>query len=295
MRDYQKNRLRDHFRSYWRPEPDIPVWKWAEENVVLSSLESADTPGPFNSLLTPFIREPLECFRDPEVNEVTLVFGSQICKTLMIMLGVAWWLANHSGRLIWIMDTRDNALSFSKTRWQPLLRDCPQLAALIPTGRDDFSNLEQRIGGSLINFVGSNSAGNIASRPADIIVMDEVDKFAVTTSREANAIDLAEQRLKSRANTKIIKTSTPTEINGLIWKSFLNSDQRKYYVPCPHCGNEFIFEFEHIQWDQKAKNSSGWDYAQVQRTARYHCPHCSAEIHDGQKTAMVAPRTGRVD
>ena len=279
--------LRDHFRSYWEPESDCPVWLWAENNVVLSPMESADMAGPFSSAVTPFIREPLECFRDASVNDLTLVFGTQIVKTLMIMLGVAWWLEHNAGRCVWVMDTETNARSFSETRWQPLIRDCPALAAMMPADLNKFKKLEQHLGDSLIHFIGSNSPGNLASRPSDLLVMDEVDKFAVTTAREANAVDLAEQRTKSRSNTMIVKTSSPTETSGLIWKSFLSGDQRKFHLPCPHCGAMILLDFQNVKWDQTAKNSKGWNYEAVRNSARYICQDCQGEIHDGQKTAML--------
>jgi len=287
MNQRQSIELRDHFRSFWRAEPDCPVWLWAENNVVLSPMESADMAGPFSASVTPFIKEPLECFRDGSVNEVTLVFATQIAKTLMVMLGVAWWLEHHAGRCIWVMDTESNARSFSETRWQPLIKDCDALAALMPADRDEFKNLQQKMGQSLIHFVGSNSPGNLASRPADLVVMDEVDKFAVTTAREANAVDLVEQRTKSRAMTKVVKTSSPTEPTGLIWKSWLHGDQRQYFVPCPHCGEFIVLQFEAVRWDPAAKTSDGWNFELVKKTARYYCQNCDGEIHDGHKTAML--------
>jgi len=287
MNNSQALELRDSFREYWKAEPDCPVWLWAENNIVLSPMESADMAGPFSSAVTPFIREPLECFRDDSVSELSLVFATQVVKTLMIMLGVAWWLEHNSGRCIWVMDTENNARSFSETRWQPLLKDCEALEKLIPADKDEFKKLQQRVGQSLIHFVGSNSPGNLASRPADLGVMDEVDKFATTTAKEANAVELLEQRTKSRANTKIVKTSSPTTEEGLIWKSFLHGDQRQYFVPCPHCEEMIILEFENVQWDQTAKTSKGWNYELVRNTARYHCQSCSGEIHDGHKTRML--------
>jgi phage terminase large subunit GpA-like protein len=113
----------------------------------------------------------------------------------------------------------------------------------------------------------------------------------MTTAREANAVDLVEQRTKSRANTKIIKTSSPTDINGLIWKSYLQGDQRVYMLPCPHCGGMIELDFKFVKWDQSAKTSNGWNFEAVQKSTRYVCQLCSAEIHDGQKTAML--REGR--
>jgi phage terminase large subunit GpA-like protein len=285
MRDFQAIALRDHFRSFWQADPDCPVWLWAEKNIVLSAMESAAMSGPFSSAITPFIREPLECFRDDSVSEVTLVFATQVCKTLMIMLGVAWMVEHLGGRGIWVMDTETNARSFSETRWQPLVAD--SLEHLISGDRDDFKLLQQRLGNSLIHFVGSNSPGNLASRPADWVVCDELDKFAITTLREANALDNVMQRMKARDNTKIVKTSSPTTENGLIWKSYLEGDQRRFFVPCVACGEFQIMEFESVQWDARAKGPKGWDYHAVMSSARYHCVKCGEPHHDGMKTRML--------
>jgi len=285
MNNAQAIILRDHMRSYWRPESDCPVWLWAENNVVLSPMESADMAGPFSSAVTPFIREPLECFRDPAVSEVTLLFASQVCKTLMIMLGVAWMVEHKGGRGIWVMDTESNARSFSETRWQPMITE--SFPELIPANRDQFKNLQQNLGDALLHFVGSNSPGNLASRPADWAVCDEIDKFAVTTLREANALDNIFQRLKARSDTFIAKTSTPTDVNGLIWKAYLEGDQRMYHLPCVNCGQPIVLEFENVRWDSRAKTAKGWDYDLVKKSARYICQKCEKEIHDGQKTIML--------
>lgn len=284
----QQKELINCLNAIWAPEPDCPVWLWAENNILLSPLESSEHSGNLNTNLTPFIREPLECYRSPEVRECTLAFATQVAKTLLMMLGNAWWLCHKSGRLIWVMDTEHNARSFSKTRWQPLIEESEPLRMMKPAAADDFGNLEQRLGASLVNFVGSNSPGNLASRPADCLVMDEVEKFALESSRESSAVELAEQRTKSRSQAFIMRSSSPSIDTGLLWQSYLMGDQRKYFVPCPHCEQKITLEWENVKWDAAARTGQNdWDMEAVRNTARYICQHCSGKITDGLKVRML--------
>jgi phage terminase large subunit GpA-like protein len=70
-----------------------------------------------------------------------------------------------------------------------------------------------------------------------------------------------------------------TTIRGLsrIEREFEASDQRRYFVPCPHCGHMQWLEFERLRW---AKGKP--------ETAGYHCAGCEAPIAEHHKTAMLA-------
>jgi hypothetical protein len=86
----------------------------------------------------------------------------------------------------------------------------------------------------------------------------------------------------------------------LIWQEFLKGDQRRYFVPCPHCSKEIVFSWSKqftvfkltgsetfIEWDKTAKRNGKWDLDHVVRSARAVCPHCAGHILDGQKTKMI--------
>ena len=86
-------------------------------------------------------------------------------------------------------------------------------------------------------MAGANSASSLASRPIRIVFMDEVDRFPASAGSEGDPVALTKKRTTTFWNRKIIMTSTPT-IKGAsrIEQAFSESDQRKYYVPCPACG-----------------------------------------------------------
>ncbi len=90
------------------------------------------------------------------------------------------------------------------------------------------------------------------------------------TLAEARSLTFAHRR-------KVFLVSTPT-IRGLsrIEREFEASDQRRYFVPCPHCGAMQWLKFERLRW-QKGKPE----------TAEYHCEGCEQAIAEHHKTAML--------
>jgi phage terminase large subunit GpA-like protein len=275
-------------REVFKPEPDEQVWEWAERKVMIPALES-DISGPFRASLTPFIKEPLECYRDKTVKQCTFRVATQTFKTLCNMVGVLWYCDHEVGRIIWPWDNETNARRFSKKRWQKLIESSPELDHLIPANRNDFNNLEQDLGGCLLRFMGSHSAGNIASEPADLVVAEEVDKMAEQGERETDAISNVKSRGKSRSNRRQFYASSPTTEWGLINQGFLEGDQRFYNVPCPHCGKLILLEWENVHWDQSAKSAASgeWDMDRVMKTAVYNCQLCGGEINSQQKVGML--------
>lgn len=294
-----KTFLQSTISSFFADRPSQSPSNWCQANLIF---DEPDNRGPFSLAGREYIREPLDCWADPTISDMVEVFGSQTGKTGGIMGGAAWSIVNEPARIFWVMPTRPTVQKFSRTRWLHMLMRSPATAALVPTGarRHEFSTFEQSIGNAIVDMVWSNSPATLAGTPARIVVLDEVDKFNTGGGKEADAVNLAEQRSKSFASPKRIKTSTPTLPQGLIWQEFGKTDQRRRFLPCPFCGkfvvliwskNYSVFkktgEEASIEWDSEAKRKDGtWDLARVENSARFGCPHCGGHIRDGHKTAM---------
>lgn len=280
-------KLERSLRDVFAPVDNREVWQWAEDEIVLTRRQT-ETPGPYSTLLTPYIKEPLNCFSDPHVTDMCLCFGSQTSKTTAMMIGAAWRMVNNPAPTIWVMPSEHLARSFSENRWQPMVDDCDRLRALKPSNVHRFKTLEQQFRDCTLVFIGSNSPANLASRPAGLLIMDETDKFAMPTEREAGAVSLAENRTKAYTNALRIKASTPTTVEGEIWQSFMQGDQRYYYVPCPHCNTMQRLLWQNVKWstDARAENES-WNEDAVRASAYYECAHCKEKITDMHKTRML--------
>lgn len=272
------------------PRPHEDVWQWMERTCSVRG----EYEGPYSTDLTPFVREPLNCFGDKRIEDLTLCFAAQIAKTTIVMGGVAYRLVNEPGELLWVMPDKDFGGSFSRQRWQPFVEDCSELAVLRPVGGDRrkfFTTHEQQFGSSVLYFVGSNSPTHLASRSCRTIVMDETDKFGQRTNKEASAVQNAEERANTFNYPLLVKTSTPTTLFGEIWQSFTLGDQRYYYMPCPHCAEAIRFEWPQVKWWEKHEDESrtgnDWDYEKVRKNTFYRCQVNGCKIRDAEKTAML--------
>lgn len=288
--------------------PKQRVSEWCADNIKFNEPGCA---GPFSFAGREYLREPLDNWGDPDITDQTLVFATRMGKTRVHMGGKAWVIKHEPTRMLCVKPTTKGSAGSdneAKTRFMPMLRATPCLAEMIPSGsrRHDFKTAQQIIGGSIVDWTGSNSVSNLASNAARVVEQDEIDKFNTTRKRdesgnvvEADAVALADERCREFSNPKRFKASTPTLLNGLIWQELLKSDLRRYFMPCPHCLQSVVFAWSkdftllpktgseaYLHWEGR-KEGGGWDYEMVEQTAHAVCPHCQGKILDEHKAKMI--------
>ncbi len=259
---------------------------WAEANLKLSE-RITNKPGSYLTQRTPYVREVLECFADERVRRLALVWGAQTSKTTAIIVGMAYKLDVNPAPCLWVMPSTHLARSFSETRWMPLIDQNPTLARHKQADPDKYRLLEQHFDRMSVWFTGSNSPASLSSRSIAALCMDELDKFPAKGGKESAPLQLAEARVATYPKHIIVTTSTPTYEDGAIWTEWLKGDQRKYFVPCLGCGEAWSLEWEHIKWDETAKQDEGWNMERVAATARCVCPACGHAHEEADKQEML--------
>jgi hypothetical protein len=274
-------------RDRWNFEPPPSVIEWAEKNIQLDSRITA-RPGLYSTKYTPYVAGVLEALADPGVHTVSLCWGSQTGKTLTLAIWLAYRIANDPAPALLVMPNADLARSYSETRLTPIFEKCKPVKALFPYDSDDLKILEMQFTSMTLSLVGSNSPANISSRPICIAVLDELDKFAPPTEREAAAYNLALERTKAFPNRKHVLTSTPTLSTGDIWQNYQAGTQETFHVPCHACGEFQAMEFGQVRWAETARNPDGkWDLQKVGETAAYHCAKCNEPWTEGHRRTAV--------
>lgn len=275
--------FRELARSIFSMGPGVRPSEWCEGNIVLEGDETDDA-GPLSLRLTPYMREVLDAVADPEVTDITLVFGSQTGKTLLLMLIMAYLIANDPSGIIYVMPNQDLARDTSADRWKPIVLSSGELKALMTQDADDFQNLKQRFMRSSVTWVGAHSTANLSSRQRRIVIQDETDKFPDATAKEARSIKLADARCSKFKDPKRLKSSTPSTEHGPIWLAYQASDMGTWQVPCPTCETVQALEWDACRWDPAAKDGDGWDMAKVQGSAAFICTKCGGRIETAKKT-----------
>lgn len=281
------NRSAQFIPSLFAPPQRLNVWQWAEAHVVLSARVSP-RPGPYRTDWCPYVREPQEAFTDPAVRFLILCWATRSSKTETGLNCVRYTIGEDPQPTMVVMPSKELARSFSETRFQPSIDDCPTLATEKPEDPDQFKLTEMHFKRCSVWLTGANSPANLKSRGVGVLYCDEIDTWKHQSAKETGALQQVLERIKDRPGAKAILTSTPTLESGQIWYEFQLGDMRYYYVPCPDCGEMQALKFERVRWPEDLKQSDDrWDLAQVKRQARYHCAKCDSPWNNSQKLGQL--------
>jgi phage terminase large subunit GpA-like protein len=198
-------------------------------------------------------------------------------------MGSNWigYVIHHApGPMMAVWPTVEMAKRNSKQRIDPLIEESGVLAELIAPARSrDSGNtiLAKEFRGGVLVMTGANSAVGLRSMPVRYLFLDEVDGYPLDVEGEGDAISLAEARTRTFARRKIFIVSTPTIAGAsAIEREYEASDQRRYFLPCPHCSHRQWLRFEQLRWDKGAPE-----------TAAYVCESCDTAIAEHHKTWML--------
>jgi phage terminase large subunit GpA-like protein len=264
-----------------KPEPRITVSEWADKFRRLSGTASAE-PGRWRTSRVPYLRQIMDDLSTHSViQEVIVKKGAQLGLTEMGFNWIGYIIDISPAPSLLVMPTDAMVKKNSKTRFDPMIRDTPTLAKKIKSSRErDAGNTitQKDFPGGTAILVGANSPIGLRSTPAKNISLDEVDAYPLDLDGEGSPIALAKARTRTFPKKKIYIISTPTvEGKSIISKEFAETDQRYYFVPCPHCGAEQHLIFDRIRWTPGQYE-----------TTRYQCIHCDELIEEHQKTIMLA-------
>lgn len=269
------------WRSGIRPDPDLTVSEWADQHRKLSSRASAE-PGQYRTARTPYLREIMDALspRHP-AQRISFMKAAQVGATEAGNNWIGFVIHHAPGPMLAVLPTVEMAKRSSRGRLDPLIAESPALRERVNPARSrDAGNsmLSKEFPGGILVLTGANSATGLRSMPARYIFLDEVDAYPASADEEGDPITLAEARTTTFSHRrKVFMVSTPT-IRGLsrIEREYECSDQRRYFVPCPHCGAMQWLQFERLRWDKGQPE-----------TAAYHCEGCEQPIAEHHKTQML--------
>lgn len=265
-----------------RPDPDHTVTSWAEENVILSSASAAE-PGPYRVSRTPYARQIQDCLSPHyPANRVVFIKGTQIGGTQIGLNAIGYYIAHSPCPIMFIQKTVDAVKRVSKQRIAPMIAESKTLRDKVADARSrDSGNtmLQKDFPGGTLVMTGANSAVGLRSMPARFLFPDEVDSYEAEAEDEGDPIKLAERRTQTFGHRrKIFLVSTPTvKGRSRIEAEYEASDQRMYWVPCPHCGALQTLKFPNLKWE--------WGYPE---TVHYACEVNGCVIEESAKEQMLS-------
>lgn len=264
----------------FKPPERYTVSEWADNFRVLTNISAE--PGRWRTNRTPYLKEPMDKFTDPLIEQIVLCFGAQLGKTETELNMIGYALDQTQSPVMMVYPTDAIAKFASDKRVQPMIKSVKSISDNFDENSKllelDFNN------GNYMVLVGANSPSSLSSRSIKYLFFDEIDKYPAFSGKEADPIKLAKERTKTFVNKKIVMVSTPTVESGNIWQALMNANERRqYYVPCPHCGVSQTLKFKQIKWPDEHNDNADM----IRDTAYYECEHCGGHIHDKHKMEML--------
>lgn len=228
----------------------------------------------------------MDAICDPDVHTAVYMTSAQVGKTEILNNAIGYYIDQEPAPILLLQPTLQMASAWSKDRFAPMLRDTPELTGLVKEPRAKNSSntmLHKGFPGGHITMAGANSPASLASRPVRIVGCDEVDRYPISVGSEGDPISLAKKRSETFWNRKLVLTSTPT-VKGVsrIERAYEDSDQRRYYVPCPACKKMQTLEWRNVVWDQDKDGNHRPD------TARIRCEYCDHAFSEQDRWEAVA-------
>lgn len=270
-------------REAWKLPDILSVSEWADRNRILSAKTSAE-PGQWHTSRTPYLRGPMDAFCDPFVDEITLMFSTQVGKTETMLNCLGYAIDQNPGPALFVLPRKEDAREFSRERVRPMLDDTPVLAKHKPRIEDEVTILAYHLDHMIASFAWSESPASLSRRAIRYLFFDETDKFPPFSGREADPIELATERTRTFYDRRIIKCSTPTTDRGYIYREYEASSKERYRVPCPRCGEYQVLVWPQVRWPEAERDP---ERIRGEALAWYECAACGATIRDRDKPKML--------
>ena len=245
------------------------------------TVSSSPFPGRWKTERAEYQRGIMKAFSDAKTEKIVCMTSAQVGKTEILNNICGFFLVHDPCPLLILLPTLELARAWSVDRLGPMINSTPAIRDQIGESRmkdgDNTILQKQFKNGSRLSIAGSNSPASLSSRPIRIVLMDEVDRMALSSGSEGDPILLASRRTQNFFNRKIAMFSTPT-IKGAsrIESAFEDSDQRYYNLKCHDCKKPQVLDWAQVRWEKDKPES-----------AKYHCKECDVEWSDVQRKQAI--------
>lgn len=272
------------------PAEHVTPTAWARDNLIVPDGPKAGEEWDDN--LTPYIREPLDLMDTTQsgVNEIAVRKSAQSGFTTLLIAAIGHMITVEPCRAMVVQPTTKALGDFNRDKLGQAIEHSKALKALVLDQKsrdtDASTTLSKRYPGGSLTLAIANSSSDLRSKTIKKAYLDEIDGYPDDLDKQGDPIDMVEARQESflmSGDWLRAYVSTPT-IKGAskIARYFEAGDQRYWYMPCPHCGDDFKFVFDRKHFRFK----DVYPYE-----AHYVTPCCGGIIEGYEKVAVM--RKGR--
>ncbi|WP_141031417.1 terminase gpA endonuclease subunit, partial [Salmonella enterica] len=289
--------VRREVAEYLRPPRRMPVAEGIKQFMFVP--RGANTAVPWDDTLTPYMNEAINTLSKREYDAVIFAGPARTGKTLGLIDGwIVYGIVCDPADMLVVQMTETKAREHSKTRLARTFHHSPEVRKRLSPSRND-NNVHDKMfrDGSFLK-IGWPSITVFSSSDYKRVALTDYDRFPENIDGEGDGFSLASKRTTTfmSAGMTLAESSPGREITDVKWRRsspheappttgilslYNRGDRRRWYWPCPHCGD----------WFQPAmENMVGYrdnpDLMAASEAARIQCPHCLALIQPEQKRGL---------
>lgn len=248
-----------------RPPRRMNVAEWAEARRIVSADSGARHSGPWQHRRAPHLIEIMEALGpDDPCEDVVFVKSAQVGGSEVGINFFGYVVEQDPGPVMIVLPSSDEASKYVRTKLQTTIDETPSLRSRVlemtsRTERGSTASFKRFRGGfAQVTFAGSSKGLQMLS--ARYTIADEVSEWPATAGERGDPV----AQLKTRTaiyerDRKRLWISTPGILGSCrITADYEASDQRRRYVPCPHCGAYQVLTFDHLKWDSEDWPHRAW-------------------------------------
>ncbi|EHI0617476.1 phage terminase large subunit family protein [Escherichia coli] len=254
---------------------------------------------PWDPLVAPYVIEPMNCLASREYDAVIFVGPARTGKTIGLIDG--WVIYNvicDPADMLIIQMTEEKAREHSKKRLARTFRVSPEVVSRLSPNKND-NNVYDRtfLAGNYLK-IGWPSVNIMSSSDYKCVALTDYDRFPEDIDGEGDAFSLASKRTTTfmSSGMTLVESSPGRDVKDVKWRRTLpheappttgilslynRGDRRRWYWPCPHCG-----EYFQPCGDVVAGFRDIADPVLASEAAYIQCPSCSGRILPEQKREL---------
>ncbi|MGG7488746.1 phage terminase large subunit family protein [Escherichia coli] len=254
---------------------------------------------PWDPLVAPYVIEPMNCLASREYDAVIFVGPARTGKTIGLIDG--WVIYNvicDPADMLIIQMTEEKAREHSKKRLARTFRVSPEVVSRLSPNKND-NNVYDRtfLAGNYLK-IGWPSVNIMSSSDYKCVALTDYDRFPEDFDGEGDAFSLASKRTTTfmSSGMTLVESSPGRDVKDVKWRRtspheappttgilslYNRGDRRRWYWPCPHCG-----EYFQPCGDVVAGFRDIADPVLASEAAYIQCPSCSGRILPEQKREL---------
>ncbi|ENC73007.1 phage terminase large subunit family protein [Escherichia coli P0299917.6] len=254
---------------------------------------------PWDPLVAPYVIEPMNCLASREYDAVIFVGPARTGKTIGLIDG--WGIYNvicDPADMLIIQMTEEKAREHSKKRLARTFRVSPEVVSRLSPNKND-NNVYDRtfLAGNYLK-IGWPSVNIMSSSDYKCVALTDYDRFPEDIDGEGDAFSLASKRTTTfmSSGMTLVESSPGRDVKDVKWRRtspheappttgilslYNRGDRRRWYWPCPHCG-----EYFQPCGDVVAGFRDIADPVLASEAAYIQCPSCSGRIMPDQKREL---------